>query len=890
MLRIIQSSSAKEAKAYYTSGLEDVGGYYAGEGVGAGLWFGKVAEMLGLSGEVDREQFHLLCDNRRPDTLGKLNPRENDRRKIGYDLTFLAPKGVSLLYSVVGDSRILPIFHRVVEETMRRVEADAHVRVRKGGVVGTRKTGNLLWSQFTHFEARPIDGIADPALHCHCYTFNTSFDPVEGRFKAGEFFPIKRDATYYEAIFHSELAAGMKGLGYSIENKSFGFEIVGLGEENLRRFSRRTKEIEEMAEVLGISGDDRAKDKLAAVTRQSKKLRLIGAAQLGEWRGRMDWSLLDLDRTAGLHVVKESEAVRSAIGHVFERQSVIPRRRLIAAALQNSLGDCDVEAIEAELGRRDDLISANREEVDCVTTREVLGEERSILEFLERTRADRFPIYPGYEIANEILDSDQKDAVEAMLGSCGRVFVLEGRAGTGKTTLMKEAIGAMEAAGERVFTFAPTSQASHEVLKAEGFQRSETIQRLLVDVKLQGNVRHGVLWIDEAGLLSTKEMKRLFEIVEEQGARVILSGDRRQHHSVERGDALRFVAASGLVEVSQTRTVHRQRTEAYRQAVTAMSEGDVADGIELLDSMGAIRECGDLQERLDAEAEEYVNSLSAHSSVLVVSPTHFEGRLVTARIRGRLQRDGKLAEDEVEIPLYQNRNLTEAERRLDYRYFEGDVIRFHQNARGGYRRGEVYRISKRDGLVFASPLDSPSEQILDFAVAKHYAVFDERKIGVAVGERVRLTRNAVALGGQKLYNGSVHEITGTNAGELVLGDRYRLPLDCGCLDYGYVSTSHSSQGKTAGKVIISQSSFSAGAASMEQIYVSASRGRDEIVVFTDEKAGLIESVRGDEQRCFASEMARDLRRESEEAIALSNAQVEEQELQLLANVGIGGIR
>ena len=105
------------------------------------------------------------------------------------------------------------------------------------------------------------------------------------------------------------------------------------------------------------------------------------------------------------------------------------------------------------------------------------------------------------------------------------------------------------------------------MLRGEGFLNAETIQQLLVNEKLHQSTTGAVLWVDEAGLLSVCEMNHLFLIFEEQGARLGLSGDRYKHHSFQRGDALRIVADSGLVEVTQARTIYRQLKELYRETV-----------------------------------------------------------------------------------------------------------------------------------------------------------------------------------------------------------------------------------------------------------------------------------------------------------------------------------
>ncbi|MBC7980303.1 MAG: relaxase domain-containing protein, partial [Armatimonadetes bacterium] len=451
MLRIYQSESLAAAKSYYSTGL-DSEGYYSKEG--DGRWIGKGATILGLQGAVNKRDFEFLCDNRRPGTLRKLNPREGRDRKIGYDISFSAPKSVSIMYEVVQDHRILPVFEHAVSKTMEAIEKDVQVRVRKGGKVDVRTTSNIVAAQFFHHTARPTirpgdnQFLADPALHSHNYVFSTSYDEVEQRFKAIELFRVKHDAPYYQAIFHSKLAMGLRGLGYGIETKAFGFEISGVGDENIRRFSRRTTEIEELAELLGISGNAKAKDKLGARTRKKKQVEQSPDDRLREWRSRIDRRQLNYHKFSGLVTgIRSGEAVELAISSGFERQSVVQQRRLITAALKYSLGVCHPLEIETELMRRVDLVSRPWDGSVFTTTSGIIKEEREIVRFLKESAHEAIPINPFFVCEDE-LDNDQKAAVEAMLRSRASVFVLEGKAGTGKTSLMKAAVAAMESAGE----------------------------------------------------------------------------------------------------------------------------------------------------------------------------------------------------------------------------------------------------------------------------------------------------------------------------------------------------------------------------------------------------------------------------------------------------------
>jgi len=164
MLRLHQQSSPDAAKAYYASA-----DYYTENQELVGAWGGKGAVRLSLEGVVDRHTFNALCDNRDPADGTQLTPRTRSDRTVGYDFTFDGPKSVSVLYALTCDERILDAFRESVGETMTEIEQDMHTRVRSGGRNENRPTGNMLWAEFVHFTARPVDGVPDPQLHSHCF-------------------------------------------------------------------------------------------------------------------------------------------------------------------------------------------------------------------------------------------------------------------------------------------------------------------------------------------------------------------------------------------------------------------------------------------------------------------------------------------------------------------------------------------------------------------------------------------------------------------------------------------------------------------------------------------------------------------------------------------------
>src|ERR1700693_3782594 len=248
MIRITQQDSAKDAKRYYATA-----DYYSEGQEIVGSWGGKGASRLGLLGTVDKFSFELLCDNLDPRSGKPLTVRTRTERTVGYDFTFSVPKSVSLLYAMSGDQGIMDAFRGAVDETMREMEAEMKTRVRRKRQDRDRTTGNMVWAEFIHTTSRPVDGLPDPQLHAHVFVFNTTWDVEEHRWKAGQFADIKRDGPYFQAAFRVRLANRLQDLGFAVERKRDDFEIAGVPADVLKRFSRRTAQIEKLAEKLGIT-------------------------------------------------------------------------------------------------------------------------------------------------------------------------------------------------------------------------------------------------------------------------------------------------------------------------------------------------------------------------------------------------------------------------------------------------------------------------------------------------------------------------------------------------------------------------------------------------------------------------------------------------------------
>jgi len=841
MLRINQNNSAAGAKSYYTTA-----DYYSEGQELIGQWRGEAAKRLGLAGTVQKETWDALCDNRNPATGDKLTLRQKQHRRVGYDFTFDVPKSVSVLYSLTKDDRILDAFRESVNETMRDMEPEMQTRVRKEGKNGNRTTGNMLWGEFVHFTSRPVDGVPDPHLHAHCFIFNMTWDKKETAWKAGEFGDLKRDAPYFEAKFHSRMARRLAGLGIAVERSRTGWEIAYVPKSVVRQFSRRTALIEEEAKRKGVL-DAAAKSELGAKTREHKKKDLTFDQLRTEWSSRLS----DGDRAAiaevggrvgGTAIGEDArapvEAVRHAMDHWFERKSVVPERALLAEAMKHAIAKAGPEAVENAYLRQD-FVVGERKGQRVATTRDVLAEEMRMIAFARNGRGTQSKLSSKPHVfTHDWLNEGQRRAVLHVLTSRDRVVLIRGAAGVGKTAMMQEAVEAIQAGGKQVFTFAPSADASRGVLRSEGFGNADTVARLLVDKRLHDDLKGQVIWIDEAGLLGTKTTSHVFDLAEKLDARLIFCGDIRQHGPVERGAALRLLEEQAGLVPAEIKHIQRQKG-SYKQAVRALSDGRTEDGFRQLDALGWVREVAD-DDRCRVLTSDYVATVAAGKSALVVSPTHREGKQITAEIRNELKKLGRLKTEERPVLQLLNANLTEAQRADDVNYHPGGVLEFHQNAKG-FRKGRRVVVG-REKL----PLDR----------AARFQAFNAGELCLSPGDMVRITKNGLTADGKhRLNNGARYTVKGFNSsGDLVLDNGWAVSKDFGHLDYGYVVTSHASQGKTVDCVFVGQSSLSFPASSREQFYVSCSRGRQSVTVYCDDKEALREAVAESDERITATEL------------------------------------
>src|SRR6185295_10024178 len=192
-----------------------------------------------------------------------------------------APKSVSVLAVTLNDERLVAAHEEATRIAFRELETFAATRVRKQGNQRDRTTGNLLAAQFIHTSSRELD----PLLHTHCTVFNATFDDKERCWKALQARPMYDAIRYATAVYRNELAKRVQTIGYQIRPARHGFEIEGVSDEVLKRFSKRAQQRDEvMRKREQELGRKLSNDEIAYAVHQSraKKIKGISTTEVHE--------------------------------------------------------------------------------------------------------------------------------------------------------------------------------------------------------------------------------------------------------------------------------------------------------------------------------------------------------------------------------------------------------------------------------------------------------------------------------------------------------------------------------------------------------------------------------------------------------------------------------
>ena len=890
MVATVRNLTSASATSEY---FRNEGGYYLEEGEGsaelrakreehreASAWHGRGAAALGLepgkrvaAGKFEKLlKGHVLGTDLR---LGRMRDGQQEHRP-GFDITFSAPKSVSLAALLPtedrprGDRAVIRAHDEAVRATLDWIE-ETMLQTR-GWDPATRTRPRvsapaMAAATFRHIASRNLD----PQLHTHAVIANVTRD-ASGRWKSVEPTLLHRNARLIGAYYRNELSRRLIERGYSILPAMAGrvpsFEIAGYGKELCAAFSTRRRDLLAYLDKKGLQYSSRAAQ-IAALGSRKSKAEPMRAVLRRRWAERAR----ELGFGAAAPVSRSREpislaAVPSALEivgrgmrHLEERQSVFAAGELEAFALAHSPGRHTIGEIREAVDwmvRDGHLVEAGLRRTDrAFVTDRALKAERATIDMMKAGIGEGRALAREDKVAAHLegagLTEGQEEAVRTILLARDRTVGVQGRAGTGKTTMLRQV---RELAGGRPVVGLAPSAAAARVLERETGIHARTLQWFLT--RCQGAAADGgadgrlhelfggsVLVLDEASMVSTDQMRQLMRIADGLGvARLVLVGDTRQLRAVEAGQPFRQLQQAGMTTATMD-DILRQKNPALRQAVLAALAGEPREAVEMLGNGLVEVEHDELAEKA---AETWLAlDPEARDGTLLLAPTHALREEINATVRAALADEGVLRGGTLTIDRLVSLGMTRAERGDVRNYREDDEVVFNQDlVNYRLRKDEVLTVAGTDGdrVKLLHP-DGGLRHIRPAGSIRYrFDVYETREIELRAGDRIRWTRNDKA---RALINGERAEVT-----EIARG-RVRLRLEDGRavslkqddpqlrhIDHAWSSTVHGAQGTTADGVIAVLDSSHRALTDQSTFYVELSRARHNAVVLTDNLEQLVE--------------------------------------------------
>lgn len=878
----ITGVSAGQAERYYS----EKDNYYTHS---AGTWFGKGAEALGLQGDIRKDEFTLLLNGKDKEGDELIAAGTNGERRSGVDLTFSAPKSVSILSEVLSDEKVREAHDKAVHITLDYVECNfAQARQTVNGRTERVNTGNLVIATFRHDTSRSLD----PALHTHCVVMNIT-QRDDGQWRALSNEELYRQKMLIGQVYRNELAANLREHGYSITYNEKGlFEISGIDKRLCEHYSQRKEQIDAKVRELKESGlyknanEQKLREIATLGSRLSKKD--VNQELVHEsWNDRLyEKGYTKETIYEGIHNAAEQakaaelerqeprlneyDYVRMSVGAITEQESVFTKQGVLKVAGRLSVGEqriADIEKAFDELHKDKELLHLQK---NIFTTKEMLDTEAAIIRKAERGQDTMEPILSKEQTDKEIreykerdgvsLTAGQEDAARHILDSPDRITGVKGYAGVGKTSMLNAVRDIVERHNEQnpdskyeLVGLGFTGKATKEIETNAGIP-AQTIHSFLAKEPEQTDKRQ--IWIvDEASMVGNRQAHELIQRAGQENARIVMLGDNRQLQAISAGGIFRKLSESGAMRTVEMSEIVRQKSAYMKDVVGAIKERKINKAFQTLNSKGRLHEISDREERIQTMVKDYTGKTD-YKETIIVTALNRDRRAINETIRQELKEHGRLTGKEYTFTIRENRTIGPTEKHFAQSYQAGDIVTVSGKIKG-VKTGQEAKVLSVDemnhhiGIGFMDNHGRHRELNVDVKKdGDKLSAYREHDTGFVLGEKVVFLKNDCKLHVQNGLTGNIIALNPdgdikirTDTGRNI---SFNIKSDYQYLSHGYCVTDYKSQGQTA-KAVFVHADTSAPMAdeknSYNSFYVAVTRGKEDVKVYTDNADSLLEQVK-----------------------------------------------
>lgn len=830
--------TSAQAAHYY-----EADNYYAkNQGIEHSQWHGKAAQTQGLHNQITPAQFEAALNGKAANGVQLITNRTN--RRPGTDITFSAPKSVSLQALVYGKQEIITAHTRAVQLTLGYIERELiQSRLTHNKQTQTERTGNIQAALWLHDTSRNLD----PQLHTHAVILNQT-QCSDGKWRTIDNSQIFQHQLLVGAIYHNALAHELHQLGYQTEWKpAHTFEISGNTPTQLEQFSTRRAQI---VELVGADASVKKRALATLQTRQKKQFNPDRDLLQQQWQAQAQAAGITPLPTTPTNTFNPIPPDHQAILHaaqtiLLHQDSAFSHKQLYREALRQNQGMFPPTDIEQQIQRqqleKQLLLTTDQR----YTTPQALQRDQQIIQIARRGQATQTPIASSESI-QQIAQSltftpGQQAALELIATTRDRVILVQGDAGTGKTYALS-ALKDLAPAPDSLRGLAPSAAAAH-TLETETGIPAQTLDSYLLSSNPPDNQ---TLIIDEAGLMSSRQMLGLLTKAEQTHSRLILIGDTKQLSSIEAGGPFGLLQRSGIPTAFMDQS-RRQQDPDLKTITDLAAQGQITASYHHLEQTNRITQIQDPEARITAAAQGYLNRRpEQRNQILILSGTNTEREAITQVIRTGLKAEGSLSSQTLTLEVLKPKYLDAWEQKQAAYYEPGDTIIFGTNYKH-FTQGQPYRVSSIDPQSNSLTLTDPQGQTYHSPCNQHVnrQVYQPRPLELAIGDQGRFTKNNSQ---RKQVNGQPFRVTAINpsTNEITLYTKgwettYKAQ-DLRFTDHNYVSTTYAAQGKTQDTVIWCVDTAHPQTLGKEAYYVAVSRERHDLQVYTDDPIALKQAI------------------------------------------------